>query len=472
MQSDESKRQPGDDDVFQPPEKEEVDGRSVQEEGEEKTTAQKVRSLVKGRVMGVVVTGVALVVGIVFILLYGWGGEETKKQKEKKIGVGPESAEEEVSNLEGSAGSEAEQVGDKEREIRGQDVGFGRAEKLQRRLEKRVDKQGDTGVAQKEADAGGGEPGPWDRAQENARQRRAQAYFQEEFQSDRAGVFKAGESMDLTEQGEAQGQSAGGVNSGESDQVTPSEMRERLASARERVASRAAQRAGQGGRRGGEQELEGFVEGEDGRNESTRSVERLREPVSEYVVQAGTMLPLVLETGIDSQLPGRIRGRFSRPVYDSVTGDHVLIPAGSTVVGEYNSEVKEGQSRAQVVWTRLLLPNGKSMKLGRMVGTSLSGKTGYKDKVDNQWGSVGAGVVLTSLLSAGAGAAGGTRNEFRREPRESALNAAGQNVSEQGQTIVERELDKEPIVKIRPGLEVSAFVHQDLVLEPYRGDDE
>jgi type IV secretion system protein VirB10 len=465
MNYDESKRSPEEDDVFEPPEKTE----GGQEEQSDKGTPQKIRALAKDRVLGIAVGGLGLMVGLVLLLVYSWGGSSSKNKRKQKIGAGAENAEQQVTELENSADNRgAEKVGDQEGKIRGKDVGFGRAEKLQRRLEKRVENQGGSGGGG--ADVGTEDVGPWDKAQKNARRRRAQAYFQEEFQSDRAGVFEAGESMNLADEQAGGERNAGEANGGSGDQITPDEMRQRIAESRQRVASQVRNR--RGGRRADEEQLEAFVQGQRNGEGGTRNVARLKEPVGEYVVQAGTMLPLVLETGINSQLPGRIRGRFSRPVYDSVTGKHVLIPAGSTVVGEYNAEVEEGQSRAQVVWTRLLLPNGKSLKLDRVMGTSLDGKTGYEDRVDNQWGSVGAGVVLTSLLSAGAGAAGGTRNEFRRQPGESALNAAGQNVSEQGQTIVERELEKEPIVKIRPGLEVSAFVHKDLVLEPYRGENE
>lgn len=92
----------------------------------------------------------------------------------------------------------------------------------------------------------------------------------------------------------------------------------------------------------------------------------------------------------------------TEPVYDTATGKFLLIPQGSRILGKYNSQVSYGQSRVQVVWNRVILPDTSSLKLDNLAGTDPAGYSGLEDGVDWHWDRVFAGAALTTLLGVGA----------------------------------------------------------------------
>ena len=100
-------------------------------------------------------------------------------------------------------------------------------------------------------------------------------------------------------------------------------------------------------------------------------------------MQAGTLIAGALLTGIRSDLPGQITGQVIENVYDSPTGRYLLIPQGAKLIGIYDSQVTFGQSRVLLVWTRLIMPNGRSVGLERQPGTDPQGYSGLEDGVDN-----------------------------------------------------------------------------------------
>ncbi|MEM7710577.1 MAG: TrbI/VirB10 family protein, partial [Pseudomonadota bacterium] len=97
----------------------------------------------------------------------------------------------------------------------------------------------------------------------------------------------------------------------------------------------------------------------------TVSPERLTPPASPFLLQAGTVIPAALVTGIRSNLPGQITAQVTRPAYDSPTGQYLLVPQGARLIGTYDAEIAAGQSRLLIVWTRLILPDGRSILLDR-----------------------------------------------------------------------------------------------------------
>lgn len=194
---------------------------------------------------------------------------------------------------------------------------------------------------------------------------------------------------------------------------------------------------------------------------------RLRSPVSEYQVMAGTQIPGVLITGINSDLPGQILGQVSQNTFDTVTGHYLLIPQGTKIVGEYDSRIVYGQERVLIVWTRLIFPNGKSLSLEGMPGVDMSGFSGLSDKVNNHYLKLLSGVVVSSVLSAGSRVAqGGSRTV---DPSLGQLGAEGfaMNVDDVGQQIARKNLNIQPTIEIEPGKRFSIFVNKDVVLEPY-----
>ncbi len=121
-------------------------------------------------------------------------------------------------------------------------------------------------------------------------------------------------------------------------------------------------------------------------NTSAISTETLMDPASPYLLQAGAIIPAALITGIRSDLPGQITAQVTSPVYDSPTGNHLLIPQGARLIGRYDSQVAFGQSRVLLVWDRLILPNGKSILLDNQPGTDTMGFAGLEDEVDQALG--------------------------------------------------------------------------------------
>ena len=197
----------------------------------------------------------------------------------------------------------------------------------------------------------------------------------------------------------------------------------------------------------------------------TTSSDRLASPASPYVVQAGTVISGALITGIRSDLAGEITAQVSENVYDTPTGKYLLVPQGARLIGQYDSQVAFGQSRVLLVWTRLIMPNGKSIVLERQPGADTSGYSGLEDEVDNHWGALFKAALLSTLLSVGS-EAGTTGNE---NALVQAIRRGGsQSFDQVGQRVVSRNLDIQPTLTIRPGFPVRLIVNRDLVLEPYR----
>lgn len=203
-----------------------------------------------------------------------------------------------------------------------------------------------------------------------------------------------------------------------------------------------------------------------GPQQPPENANRLIPPASPYVVQAGAVIAAALVTGIRSDLPGEVSAQVTAPVYDSPTGRFLLIPQGARLLGQYDSQVAFAQSRVQLVWTRLILPNGQSVVLDRQVGADTQGLSGLQDGVDNHWGGVVKAALLSTLLSVGAEAGtSDSENNLAQALRAGAANS----FSQAGQQIVSRGLNVQPTLTIRPGFPVRVIVNRDLILQPYIG---
>jgi type IV secretion system protein VirB10 len=191
----------------------------------------------------------------------------------------------------------------------------------------------------------------------------------------------------------------------------------------------------------------------------------LTAPASPYTLQAGTVIPAALMTAVNSDLPGRVIAQVTAPVYDSVTGDHLLIPQGTRLIGTYSSENRYGDTRLFLAWNRLILPNGGSVDLGKMDATDPSGASGLPARVDNHLDRIGGAIAVSAVLSILANEAeddddGG----FGR----SVGDAAAQEAARTGSKIVDRELNLRPTLKAQPGVPVRVLVTDELTLEPYK----
>ena len=106
---------------------------------------------------------------------------------------------------------------------------------------------------------------------------------------------------------------------------------------------------------------------------------------SPYAVIAGNVIPAVLVSGIDSDLPGPIVAQVRENVFDSATGRYLLVPLGSRLLGSYQNASAYGQQRVQIAWQRLIFPNTSSMDIAGMPGADQSGYVGFSDQVDNHY---------------------------------------------------------------------------------------
>ena len=198
----------------------------------------------------------------------------------------------------------------------------------------------------------------------------------------------------------------------------------------------------------------------------TVTPDRVQEKASPYVVQAGTVIPAALITGIKSDLPGTITAQVTEQVYDTPTGKQLLIPQGARLIGQYDSQVAFGQSRVLLVWNRIIMPNGTSIVLERQPGADAEGYSGLEDDVDYHWGQLFKAAILSTLLGVGTEiGASNNENEIARAIRQSGQDTA----SDVGRQLIRRQLNIQPTLTIRPGFPVRVIVTRDLVLEPYGG---
>lgn len=188
------------------------------------------------------------------------------------------------------------------------------------------------------------------------------------------------------------------------------------------------------------------------------------DPISPYQVMAGTIIPGSLITGLNSDLPGTIIAQVTQPVYDTVSGAHLFIPQGARLIGRYDSRVAFGQDRALIVWDRIIFPNGASLEIDVLPGADQSGYAGLSDKIDHYWGRVFVAAGLATLLGIGTELAIDDDNDgLARAMRDGFQDTANQA----GQRIVDRNLNIQPTLKVRPGWPLRVIVTRDLILRPY-----
>ncbi len=202
----------------------------------------------------------------------------------------------------------------------------------------------------------------------------------------------------------------------------------------------------------------------------------VRKPISPYEVTAGTILPAVLVTQGDSDLPGLMTGRVRENVYDSATGRHLLVPQGTTIVGVYDSVVTFGQQRLLIAWQRLIFPDGTKLNIGGMPGADLLGAAGFNDEVDRHYKRIFGSALLLSVMTAGVtlsqendnGNGLDDQGSTRDQVKNTLATALGQTLGEVASQMLRREMNVQPTLRIRPGYRFNVLVKKDLIFEgPY-----
>ena len=190
-------------------------------------------------------------------------------------------------------------------------------------------------------------------------------------------------------------------------------------------------------------------------------------------LKTGAVIPGVMVTGINSDLPGNIIAQVSQNVFDTATGRQLLIPQGAKLFGVYDSRVIYGQERVLVAWNRLMFPDGSAVTLGAMPGSDMAGNAGYTDKVNNHYLRIFGSAILMSMITGGMSysmdsldSGGDSDNPTLQDEMGAAL------ASQLGQAtlqLLQKNLNIKPTLEIRPGYQFNVIVTKDIVFEqPYR----
>jgi type IV secretion system protein VirB10 len=201
---------------------------------------------------------------------------------------------------------------------------------------------------------------------------------------------------------------------------------------------------------------------------------------AKHILQAGSFIPITMVTGINSDLPGEIIAQVNEPVFDSLTGQNILIPRGSRLLGTYDNSISFGQNRVLVVWNRLIRTDGVSISLRGMKGTDLQGKSGLHDQVDYHIAqilavvgaatvfNVGTNVAISALstsqflssLSAAVTAQGNTSSNVTSAATAAAIDYAN------------KIIEQSPTIVIREGTRADCIIDKDMILPPFVDDDD
>jgi type IV secretory pathway VirB10-like protein len=221
----------------------------------------------------------------------------------------------------------------------------------------------------------------------------------------------------------------------------------------------------------GQSQKDSFLQKTRGRTIDNYLKSTRTEPLSRYEIKAGWDIPATLEQAIDSDLPGDVKALVRSNVYDTATGEYLLIPQGARLLGTYNSAISYGQARVQVVWTRIIFPDGSSINLDGMSGHDDEGRAGFHDQVNNHYARLVGFAVLTSAFAAGLELSQRQNTSLLTTPTagQTASAAVGQQLTELGAEVTRRNLNIQPTIKIRVGYKFTVRVNRDMLFDaPYK----
>ena len=183
---------------------------------------------------------------------------------------------------------------------------------------------------------------------------------------------------------------------------------------------------------------------------------------SPYVVQAGTLIPAMLFTGIDTAVPGQVTAQVSADVYDSLTRSNLLIPAGSRLLGTYKSDGSATNGRVNVVFSTLILPNGNAFDIGTsMVAVDGGGYSGIVGKVHRHTSRViGAGMISSAIAALGSLASGNTSARDTYTGGQIAMQGALANLISTTSNMMSQGANVQPNITVEPGHTFQVYVVQ------------
>ncbi len=192
---------------------------------------------------------------------------------------------------------------------------------------------------------------------------------------------------------------------------------------------------------------------------------------SEFTLFKGTIIPAVLETGINTDLPGVVIARVTRNIYSSLDGKYLLIPSGTRLYASYNSSVTYAQNRVQIAWNTLIRPDGFEFDLGNMIGTDKQGFAGYKGRTDEHLFEYLKAMGIVSLFTIATGEISNSINTLQSNNTATSyadnLIAENRNiVNRLGERIIDRTLDIQPTLIVNQGTVVEIITNTTVSLPP------
>lgn len=198
-------------------------------------------------------------------------------------------------------------------------------------------------------------------------------------------------------------------------------------------------------------------------------VDTVHPAAGQHEIIAGSVIPAVMLTGIDSDLPGTISAQVRQTVYDSLNPDIILIPQGAHLVGQYSSGVQYGQNRVLVAWSQLIFPNGSTIDLRGMSGTDGEGQAGFNDQVDNHFLRIFGSAFMLSMLGVGAQLSQPQNSSILMAPTvgQQAAGAMAQELNIVGTNLMNKNLSIQPTLQIRPGYAFNVLVNKTMIMPSY-----
>ncbi len=193
---------------------------------------------------------------------------------------------------------------------------------------------------------------------------------------------------------------------------------------------------------------------------TTDAIEAVKIPHPGYTLASGELLHGVLETAIDSDLPGMVRAVVSKPVY-SYTDERTLIPAGSRLIGQYRSALIQGQNRVMIIWNRVVLPSGIAVQINSP-GTDRLGRAGLRaDRVNTHFLARFGEAALLSIIGAGTATVGVGTNDRYNSAAQYRM-AIAQSFQQSANQSLQGTLPRKPTLQIDQGAKITVFVAHDL----------
>jgi type IV secretion system protein VirB10 len=196
-----------------------------------------------------------------------------------------------------------------------------------------------------------------------------------------------------------------------------------------------------------------------------------------HTIAQGKLLTAVLETAIDTELPGSVRAVISHDVYGEA-GSEVLIPRGSRLFGSYSSKISRGQGRVDIGWTRLIRSDGVDLTISFNASDQF-GRAGIAGEVDNKYGSIITSAMLTSVLAVGGVAAAqqllnnNSTTTTTVNPTQGSTtttgNATNQAIYDVSKTLIDTvsaivtdAINTNPVIRVPQGTRVTVIVNADI----------